>query len=150
MQIEELQKQIDTEQVEWNECKGKLLGKIRDLQGLSQRHDFKVSDQELIEKWETLKHNIRQFVDRYTRPIQGLDCATLSSQWLDMSPKTPAFLGSSIYYAFAFEAYLWKWLRRVVFQRLSMVWAGDMGKSFSDLSYKADREFLVPVLLQLS
>lgn len=149
-QIEELQAQFDSEQEEWNKCKGELLHQIRDLQGFSQRHNFKVPDEELIERWGTLKQNICQFVDRYTRPVSSLNGLALNSMWLAMSTQAQVLLASPISYVFAFEAYMWNWLCRVVFDDYSVVWAGDLGKSFSELSKKAYGEFPVPVLLHIS
>lgn len=117
----------------------KLLQQVQDSQGLSQRYTFKVPDEELREEWGNLQHNIRQFIDEYTRPILQ-PAAQLDGRWTALSPIMPELMASSLHYAFAFEAYLWEWLCLVVFNPDSLAWAGELGRSLEELSSRIDGE----------
>lgn len=132
---------------ECNECKGELLQQIRDLQGLSQRYNFKVSDEELMEQWGTIKHKISQMVDKYARPVYGLNDQDLGPGWIGMSRHTAFLLGSPLLYAFAFEAYLWSWLGWVVFRDDSVIWAGNLGRYLSYVFQDASGKFLFALLV---
>lgn len=110
-----------------------LLNVIRDLQGLSQRHNFQVSDEELIEKWGLLQHKIGQMVNAYARPIEGIDVRDFASICKWRFSDASALFSSRILCVYAFEAYIWVWLGRVVFDDVSDAWAGQLGSTLGSL-----------------
>ncbi|KAJ4418731.1 hypothetical protein N0V82_005404 [Gnomoniopsis sp. IMI 355080] len=136
-QADELQTALESQIEKHNETTNDLLQQLRDSQGLSQRYNFKISDEEIVEKWGDLRHNLCQFVDRYTRPIQ-LSTQHLDGMWMKLSPIIRELAASPLVSAFALEAYLWTWLDSVVFNLDSLVWSGSLGR---DTDYELQAEY---------
>lgn len=130
---------LETQAVQHNEATNDLLEQLRDSQGLSQRYNFIVSDEEIIEKWGHLRHIIRQFVNKYTRPL-GILASSLGRMWTVLSPIISELAARPLLYFFAFEAYVWEWLCLAIFNPGSTVWAGTLGSSFSALSWQVEGE----------
>lgn len=122
-----------------NEHLNDLLQQVRESQGLSQRYNFRLSDEEIVDEWQNLRHMIRQFVDKYTRPVE-VPQAQLNSTLRMMSPLMSKLLASSLHFAFAFEAYVWECMSLTVFDPFSLVWAGELGRTFSKLSWRVEGE----------
>lgn len=136
---EKLQAEFDFQIVQHNDQTNDLLQQIRESQGLSQRYNFKVSDEEIVDDWLSLRHMIRQFVDKHTRPIQVPD-RMLTRTWTELSPLISRLLASPFHFAGAFEAYVWEWMSLGVFDPSSLVWAGELGRTFTELSWRVEGE----------
>lgn len=137
--MSKLQTDAESQAMQHNEAMKDLLQQVRDSHGLSQRHNFKASDEEIIDDWGNLQHKIGQFVDKYTRTIPVPE-QQLDRSWVALSPNIPDLVASPLSSAFAFEAYLWDWLVMAVFNPDSLVWAGNMGRSLDSLSSKVEGE----------
>lgn len=139
---EKLQAEFDSHIAQHHEDINDLLQQVRESQGLSQRYNFRVSDEEIIDEWQNLRHKVRQFVDKYTRPIQ-VPKTQLSERWTVLSPFISKLLTSPLSSAFAFEAYLWEWMTLNVLDPFSLAWAGELGRNFTGLSWKIEGEALM-------
>lgn len=141
---EKLQAEFDSHIAQHSKDLNDLLQQLRESQGLSQRYNFRLSDQEIVDEWQNLRHMIRQFVNKYTRPIQVPE-SPLNSMLQALSPLIPKLLDSPLHFAFAFEAYVWEWMSLTVFNPTSLVWAGELGRSFNELSLGVEGEnFMSP------
>lgn len=125
-----------------NERIGALLRELQESQGLRQRYNFKISDEELTEHWGDLKHKIRQFVDNYTRFLPNLRTPEPTQLWVAPPPNALRFLASPMLAPYALEAYIWEALCLAIFDSGTMVWAGDLGRLFDNLSSTAEGQFL--------
>lgn len=139
---EKLQAELDSHIAQHHEDMSDLLQQLRESHGLSQRYNFTLSDEEIIGEWQSLQHKIRQFVDKYTRPIQ-VTKTRLSGTWKVLSPLISETLGSPLLSVFAFEAYVWEWISLNVFDPFSLVWAGELGSAFTGLSWKVEGKGLM-------
>lgn len=140
---DELQENFDTKQAEWSEAKSQLLKKLQDSHGLSQKHNFKVADSVIIGDWHTLKHLIGQFVNKYTCQVANvMEREPTFSLTSCIAPETLQYLATSEFYPLMFEAYIWRWIKELVFRSNSTLWAGDLGVKFSAISVTVGSTFL--------
>lgn len=115
-----------------NEYTGMIARLQLDLQASrpqSHRFNFKVPDEKVKQDFTNLASNIRQFVDKYTRPVLNATDQELKTVWPSCSNQLKEFVASRLLSCLLFEGYVWECLLARVFAPWSEVWAGEVGQS---------------------
>lgn len=103
--------------------------KLKELRPQSQRYNYKEPDEKIKKDFANLESNIRQFVDKYARPVLDVTDQELENVWPKWSPELRNFLGSPLLCNQVIEAYVWERLIARVFAPGSNIWAGELGQS---------------------
>ncbi|ROW09512.1 hypothetical protein VMCG_02171 [Cytospora schulzeri] len=140
-----LREEFNTKEVEWNEQKDQMVLKLRELGGKNHRYTNKVPDDKIRELFGGLKFKIRQFIDNRLGQLPETVNQKLEPVWEEFTPNAREFLQSCVLHNLMIESYIWEWLRRTVFAPDSEVWAGELGKSFSQVFVMAQKKINGPI-----
>lgn len=103
--------------------------KLKESRQQSQRYNYKQPDEKIKKDFANLESNIRQFVDKYARPVLNVTDEELELVWPNWSPELRSFLGSPLLCNQVIEAYVWEYLITRIFAPGSKIWAGQLGQS---------------------
>lgn len=110
---------------ERNQAVGSLQSK---LNASRQRYNYKEPDEKVKTDFTNLESKIRQFVNKYARPVLNATEQELKTVWPEWSPGLRSFLASPLLCNQVLEAYVWSCLISRIFKQGSKVWAGDLGE----------------------
>lgn len=111
----------------------------------SQRYTNKQPDEKTKAYFTSLESKIRQFVNRYARPVLKAPEQELKTVWPNWSPELPNFLATPLLCNQVFEAYVWECLVARVFALESAIWTSELGRSLEKtLSMAAGNYTITP------
>lgn len=96
----------------------------------------KVIDNDIELLWSQLVFNVRQFVHTYLGTHHSQP-PSQTQRWNDLISRPEVFFASLYGYRLAFEAHVWFWLCREVFDSYSPGWGGETGRQFYKTVKKA-------------
>lgn len=108
------------------------------MHDLNQRHNFRMADGELRERWGGLESKIIQFVDHSTGAGASVTPPELDASWLSLCPNVADLLTNLLLRPCVFEAFIWRRLMDTIFAQGSHAWAGSLGGQLFDLSTAAE------------
>lgn len=130
------------------EARAEFVSEMQASRGSGARKNPKVSDNEISRRWKQLVFQIRQFVDNYSTPVFDLPKES-EELWTSMMPNPAIFFASPDLSPLVFEAHIWSFLYKHIFDKHSKTWAGDLGKSFSKFSGGVLGKFYSFVILNI-
>ncbi|KAK7721307.1 hypothetical protein SLS64_001603 [Diaporthe eres] len=125
----ELQGDLEAKEDEQNQMIAKFQLKLKTSRQQSQRYNYKEPDEKIKKDFANLESNIRQFVDKYARPVLNATDQELKTVWPNWSPQLRNFLASPLLCNLVLEAYVWECLVARIFAPGSNIWAGDLGRA---------------------
>ncbi|ROW13225.1 hypothetical protein VPNG_04860 [Cytospora leucostoma] len=141
-----LRKESKKKEIEWTEQRAKLVKNLRENRGQEHRYINKVPDDKLKEMYGNLRFQVSQFVQKYAGQLPSALAGNqqLEPIWEELTPNATKFLMSGVLHVTITEAYIWEWLRRMIFVPGSKYWGGDIGALFGQVLGLAQHEIKGP------
>lgn len=99
-----------------------------ELQATIQRHNYKEPDEKIKKDLASLESKVRQFIDKFARPVVNATDEELYAVWPNWSPRLRDFLATPMLCSQVLEAYVWECLVDRVFTPGSQIWSGEFGQ----------------------
>lgn len=125
----QLQTSLNDLESQKNDMVANLQRKVKESLQQGQRYNYEQPDEKTKADFANLESTIRQFVDKYARPVFDAPEQELETVWPNWSPNLRNFLASPLLCTQVFEAYVWECLVARIFAPESAIWAGELGRS---------------------